>query len=79
MEEDKRWKNIIDINEYQDKDHLGEMVRSTVEWTLNPMLDTDAKKLCNAQKTEKRQHPNAIGRKSVRFAFLEQSCQLPIG
>ena len=31
--------NVIKINEHQFKDHLGKMVRSTVEETLNDMLD----------------------------------------
>jgi putative transposase len=43
-------KKIIQFNESAIKDHLGEMVRSTVEETLNQMLDAEADHLCNAEK-----------------------------
>ena len=33
---------VIKIDETQIKDHLGEMVRGTVEDTLNKMLDAEA-------------------------------------
>ena len=45
---DKNLNNVIKINEDQFKDHLGKMVRSTVEKTFNDMLDTEADQLCNA-------------------------------
>jgi len=35
-------KKIIQFNESAIRDHLGEMVRSTVEETLNQMLDAEA-------------------------------------
>ena len=38
---------VIKINESAVKDHLGEMVRSTVEQTLNQMLDDEANRMCN--------------------------------
>ena len=41
---------VIKINESAIRDHLGEMVRSTVEETLNQMLDAEADKMCNAEK-----------------------------
>jgi len=40
---------VIKINESAVKDHLGEMVRSTVEETLNQMLDDEANRMCNAE------------------------------
>jgi len=46
---DKNLNNVIKINEAQIKSHLGEMVRSSVEETLNDMLDAEAKQLCNAR------------------------------
>ena len=49
----KNLTNVIKINEDQFKNHLGEMVRSTVEETLNDMLDTEADQLCNAQRYER--------------------------
>ena len=50
--------NVIKINEDQFKKHLGEMVRSTVEETLNDMLDTEADQLCNAQRYERTETPS---------------------
>ena len=44
---------IIQFNEAAVKDHLGEMVRSTVEETLNQMLETEADRLCNAEKYQR--------------------------
>jgi transposase-like protein len=44
---------IIHFNEAAVKDHLGEMVRSTVEETLNQMLEAEAARLCNAEKYER--------------------------
>ena len=41
---------IIQLNESAVRDHLGEMVRNTVEETLNGMLDAEADRLCNAEK-----------------------------
>jgi len=35
------------------KDHLGEIVRGTVQETLNALLDEEASRLCNAQKYER--------------------------
>lgn len=44
--------NVIKINEAQIQSHLGQMVRSTVEETLNAMLDAEADHLCNAKRYE---------------------------
>jgi transposase-like protein len=45
--------NVFKINEGQIQDHLGEMVRSTVEETLNAMLDAEADQLCGAKRYER--------------------------
>ena len=45
--------NVIKINEDQFRNHLSEMVRSTVEETLNDMLDAEADQLCNAKRYER--------------------------
>ena len=50
---DKNLNNVFKINEAQIQDHLGQMVRSTVEETLNTMLDAEADQLCNAKKYER--------------------------
>lgn len=49
---DNNLNNVIKINEAQIKNHLGQMVRSTVEETLNAMLDAEADHLCNAKRYE---------------------------
>ncbi|MFW6152061.1 MAG: IS256 family transposase [Verrucomicrobiota bacterium] len=49
----KNLKNIIKIDESEIKGHLGEMVRSTVEDTLNQMLDAEADQLCGAKRYER--------------------------
>ena len=44
---------IIEINEEEVKNHLGNFVRETVEETLNAMLEAEAEQLVNAQKHER--------------------------
>jgi len=44
---------VIKIDERAVRDHLGEMVRSTVEDTLNKLLDAEADNLCNAEKYQR--------------------------
>ncbi len=39
---------VIQIDEDQIQKHLGELVRGTVEETLNKLLDAEADQLCNA-------------------------------
>jgi len=51
----KNLNNVIKINEAEIRNHLGEMVRSTVEETLNDMLDAEADRLCNAKRYERSQ------------------------
>ncbi|NTW70584.1 MAG: IS256 family transposase, partial [Chlorobiaceae bacterium] len=46
-------KKIIHLNEEAVRDHLGQVVRSTVEETLNMMLDAEADQLCNAEKYQR--------------------------
>jgi len=40
---------IIKVDEQQIKDHLGEMVRESVEDTLNAMMESEAEQLCGAR------------------------------
>jgi hypothetical protein len=44
---------VIRIDEGRIRDHLGEMVRGTVEEALNAMLDAEADRLCNAGRYER--------------------------
>ena len=50
---DKKLGKVISIDEGQIKSHLGEIVRDTVEETLNGLLDAEADKLCNAGRYER--------------------------
>jgi len=48
---------VIQINEEKVHEHLGEIVRGTVQETLNGLLDAEADRLCQAkryERTEKR-------------------------
>ena len=45
--------NVIQIDESRIRDHLGELVRDTVEETLNQLLDAEAEQLCNAARYER--------------------------
>ena len=54
MEQDKtQLGKVVSIDEGQIRDHLGEMVRGTVEDTLNAMLDAEAEALCGASRYER--------------------------
>jgi len=43
----------VQIDEKRIHDHLGELVRGTVEETLNSLLDAEADALCGAQRYER--------------------------
>jgi transposase-like protein len=46
-------RNIIEIDEGKIRDHLGALVRGSVEETLNALLDAEADQLCNASRYER--------------------------
>ena len=48
----KRLSKVIRIDESEIRGHLDEMVRGTVEETLNAMLDAEADEMCKAQRYE---------------------------
>jgi transposase-like protein len=48
----KTLSKVIRIDESEIRGHLDEMVRGTVEETLNAMLDAEADEMCNAQRYE---------------------------
>ena len=56
---------VIQIDEARIRDHLGEMVRGTVEETLNALLDAEADRLCSAGRYERTQ-----GRQDTRAGKL---------
>jgi transposase-like protein len=67
-------KKIIQFNESAIKDHLGEMVRSTVEETLNQMLDAEADHLCNAEKYQRSE-----ARKDTRAGHYQRKLHTKAG
>src|ERR1700739_3059065 len=55
MEEDSKGtglSNVIGIDDERVREHLGRIVRGTVEETLNAMLEAEADRLCNAERYE---------------------------
>ena len=54
MSDEKPMGQVIQIDEGRIRDHLGEMVRGTVEETLNA-LDAEADQLCGAGRYERSQ------------------------
>ena len=61
MSDEKPMGQVIQIDEARIRDHLGEMVRGTVEETLNAMLDAEADQLCGAGRYERSQARQAPG------------------
>jgi transposase-like protein len=65
---------VIQIDEARIKDHLGEMVRGTVEEALNAMLDAEADQLCGAGRYERNE-----GRKDTRAGSYDRSLHTKAG
>src|ERR1700748_3071362 len=53
MSDEKPMGQVIQIDEARIRDHLGELVRGSVEETLNAMLDAEADRLCQATRYER--------------------------
>lgn len=62
---------IIQIDEAKVSSHLNDLVRKTVQETLNEMLDAEAQALCNAERYERSEaRKDCRGRiKGVRYLF----------
>lgn len=73
-EKPKPMGQVIRIDEARIRDHLGEMVRGTVEEALNAMLDAEADRLRGASK-----HERAEGRKDTRAGGHERSLDTKAG
>ena len=66
---------VIQIDEARKRDHLGEMVRRTVEETLTALLEAEADRLCGAGRYERSEVPGlaimngpySAGEFSLRF------------
>ena len=73
-EKPKPMGDVIQIDEARIRDHLGEMVRGTVEETLNAMLDAEADRLCGADRYERSE-----GRKDTRAGSYQRSLDTKAG
>ena len=62
--------NIVQLNEAEIKIQLGEMVRKTVEDTLNTMLDEEADKITQAHRYERSENRADRKRRAKGLAAL---------
>lgn len=65
---------IIQLNETAVRNHLGQIVRSTVEQTLKDMLDAEADRLCNAEKYQRNE-----ARTDTRAGHYQRKLQTQAG
>jgi transposase-like protein len=72
--ETKALGSVVQIDEGKIQAHLDQVVRSTVEETLNALLDAEADQLCGARKYER-----AEGRKDTRAGSYERQLQTKAG
>ena len=49
--------NVIRIDDERIQDHLGKIVRGSVEATLNALLEAEADRLCGAERYERTEAP----------------------
>jgi transposase-like protein len=77
MSEDSRdtaLNNVVRIDDERIKEHLGNIVRSSVEETLNGLLDAEADRLCNAGRYERSE-----GRRDFRSGTYSRKLQTQAG
>src|SRR6202140_1666857 len=65
---------VIQIDEGKIQAHLGEVVRSTVEETLNALLDAEADQLCRAERYERTE-----ARKDTRAGSYQRQLHTQVG
>jgi putative transposase len=65
---------IIQIDEESIKEHLGEIVKGTVQETLNTLLDEEAERLCNAKRYERTE-----ARKDTRAGYYRRTLHTKAG
>ena len=53
LPQEQELKNLVRIDEGQVRSHLDVLVRTTVEQTLNDLLDAEANQICRAQRYER--------------------------
>ena len=66
--------NVITIDDERIKNHLDRVVRGSVEETLNALLDAEADRLCNAQRSERSE-----ARRDSRAGHYERKLQTKAG
>ena len=66
--------NVIEIDEARIWDHLGELVRGSVEKTLNTLLDAETDQLCNATRYDRTE-----ARRDTRAGSYERELQTRAG
>ena len=66
--------NVIQVDEDKIQQHLGELVRGTVEETLNSLLDAEADQLCNAARYERTE-----ARKDTRAGHYQRNLHTKAG
>lgn len=64
---------VVQIDEGRIQAHLDEVVRSTVEETLNALLDAEADRLCGAKKYERSEKPRGHAGGQLYAAVAYQS------
>jgi transposase-like protein len=69
-----KFNKIIQVDEAQIQDHLGNLVKETVEETLNNLLDAEADQLCNAARYERSE-----SRKDHRAGYYERGLHTKAG
>jgi len=65
----KPLQSVVRIDKGQIQSHVNEVVRSTVEETLNALLDAEADRLCGAKRYERSEPARTSGR-----AAMSASC-----
>jgi len=70
----KSLSEVIQVDEAKIQSHLGDMVRDSVEQTLNALLETEADELCQARRYER-----AAGRKDTRAGHYTRKLHTKAG
>jgi putative transposase len=73
-ESEKNLNNVIKIDPGQIQNHLDQMVRGTIEETLNSLLDAEADQLCNADRYQRSQ-----ARKDTRAGYYQRKLHTKAG
>jgi len=66
--------NVVQIDEAKIQDHLGKVVRGTVEETLNGLLDAEADRVAGAGRYERSE-----GRRDTRAGYYERDLHTRAG